>query len=129
TSTGSGLLSGAEGTAESTLKFVDESRNTSLIQWNRDRSSIGSISRPPRNGVCLGQYGSGRVAGAMPPAWGQIAAKNSSIPGFVTRHFPCGSTWWDCTSKMNSPGMLLSCACGHSRSHAFQVFEPYAADV
>ena len=55
TSTGSGLLSGAEGTAESTLKLVDDSRNTSLIQWNRDRSSIGSISRPPRNGVWLGQ--------------------------------------------------------------------------
>src|SRR5947207_9607958 len=37
-STGSGLLSGDEGTAESTAKFVEESRKTSLIQWNRERS-------------------------------------------------------------------------------------------
>ena len=62
----------------------------------------------------------------MPPvageACGQTPAKNASIAGFVTRQRPSGSTWCDCTSKMNSPGRFFSVSSPlwptHSRSQA-----------
>src|SRR2546423_20114 len=55
------------------------------------------------------------------------AMKAAWTPGLLTRQVPPESTWWVCTSKMNSPGRLWSCASGNSSEQASSPIGPDAS--
>src|SRR2546421_448048 len=58
------------------------------------------------------------------PDWVHSAMNAAWMPGLLMRQVPPESTWWVCTSKMNSPGRLLSCASGYSNEQASSPIGP-----